>query len=46
MRMSFIARYGDTYKEFVIVTESPMCNKMAAIGQDTDDTNNVQIYNR
>ncbi len=37
MRMSFIARYVYTYEEFVIVTEAPQCNRMTAIGQDTDN---------
>ncbi len=42
MRMSFIARYVNTYKEFVIVTEAPA----TATAQDTDNKNNVQIYNK
>ncbi len=43
--MSFIARYVYTYKEFVIVTEAPQCNRMTATGQDTDNKkNNIQIY--
>jgi len=29
--------YVYIYKEFVIVTEAPQCNKMTATGQDTDD---------
>ncbi len=37
MRMSFIARYFYTNKEFVLVTEAPQCNKMTATGQDTDN---------
>ncbi len=37
MRMSFIARYVYTYKEFVIVTEAPQCNRMTATEQDTDN---------
>ncbi len=41
-RMSFIARYVYTYKEFVIVTEAPQCNKMTATGEDTD--NKIIIY--
>ncbi len=35
--MSFIARYGYTYEEFVLVTEAPQCNRMTATGQDTDN---------
>ncbi len=46
MRMSFISRYVYTYEEFVIVTEAPQSNKMTATGQDTDNKNNLQIYNR
>ncbi len=45
MRMSFIARYVYTYKEFVIVTEAPQCNRKTATGQDTGNKkNNIQIY--
>ncbi len=34
---SFFARYVYTYKEFVIVTEAPQCNRMTATGQDTEN---------
>ncbi len=34
------------YVKFVIVTEALQCNKMTATGQDTDNKNNVQMYNR
>ncbi len=37
---------NEEYEEFVIVTEAPQSNKMTATGQDTDNKNNVQIYNR
>ncbi len=40
--MSFIDQVY-TYKEFVIVTEAPQCNRMTATGQDTN--NNIQIGN-
>ncbi len=43
MRFSFIVMYVYTYKEFVIVTEAPQCNRMTATGQDTDNKN-TQIY--
>ncbi len=35
-----MASYVYTYKEFVIVTEAPQCNKMTATGPDTDNKNN------
>ncbi len=45
MRMTFIARYVYTYKELVIVTEAPQCNRNTATGPDTDNkNNNIQIY--
>ncbi len=37
IRMSFIARYVYTYKEFVLVTEAPQCDRMTETGQDTDN---------
>ncbi len=46
MRMSFIARYVNTYEEFVIVTGAPETATATATAQDTDNKNNVQIYNR
>ncbi len=43
--MSFIARYVYTCEEFVIVTESPQCNRMTTTGQGTDNKkNDIQIY--
>ncbi len=43
--MSFIARHVYTYKEFVLVTEAPQCNRMTAPRQDTDNKKNyIQIY--
>ncbi len=39
---ALLARYVYTYKEFVIVTEAPQCNRMTATGQDTD--NKIIIY--
>ncbi len=44
--MSFIARYVYTYKEFVIVTEAPQCNRMTATGQDTDNKKNIYKYTK
>ncbi len=32
---ALLARYVNTYKEFVIVTEAPKCNRMTVTGQDT-----------
>ncbi len=45
MIMSFIVRYVYIYKEFVIVTEAPQCNRRTETGQDADNTNNnMQVY--
>jgi len=42
---ALLARYVYTYKEFVIVTEAPQCNKMTVTGQQhRQQTNNIQIY--
>ncbi len=42
-----LARYVYAYKEFVIVTEAPQCNRMTATGQNTDNKkNNIQIYKK
>ncbi len=40
IRMSFIARYVCTHKEFVLMTVAPQCDRMTATGQDTDNNNN------
>ncbi len=38
-------RYICTYKEFVLETEAPQCERMTATGQDTDNkNNNIQIF--
>ncbi len=34
---AILARYVYTYKEFVLVTEAPKCNRMTVTGQDTDN---------
>ncbi len=35
--LALLARYVYTYKEFVIVTQAPQCNRKTATGQDTDN---------
>ncbi len=37
MIMSFIVRYVYIYKECVIVTEAPQCNRRTETGQDADN---------
>ncbi len=38
-----LARYVYIYKEFVIVTEAPQCNRMTATGY-RQQNNNTQMY--